>query len=88
MKEEQNTICFSPESMVAFRKKYSLSRRILGNLLNVSGGTIRNWEKGYLYPDADYIDKISILLNLNKEEFDVFLSARSPVDFRKRKDNE
>ena len=67
------------------RKINGLSRKHLATLINVSEGTISNWERGTSYPSFEYLNSICITCNVSanyllgiEEDFMLNLKGLSP----------
>ena len=72
---------FSPKTLLAFRKKYALSQKVLGALLGVTVGSVVNWETGKCRPKANQIAAISALAKLGKRKVAALLAEKAPVEF-------
>ncbi len=53
------------EKLIYYRKKNMLTQEELANQLNVSRQTITKWETGYIYPNAEYLIKLSNLFGIS-----------------------
>ena len=72
---------FSPKTLLAFRKKYALSQKVLGALLGVTVGTVLNWETGKCRPKANQVEAISALAKLGKRKVEALLAEKAPEVF-------
>ena len=72
---------FSPKTLLAFRKKYALSQKVLGALLGVTVGTVLNWETGKCRPKANQVEAISVLAKLGKRKVEALLAKKTPEVF-------
>ena len=72
---------FSPKTLLAFRKKYALSQKVLGALLGVTVGTVLNWETEKCRPKANQVEAISALAKLGKRKVEALLAEKAPEVF-------
>ena len=56
------------ENIKALRKKKGYSQEQLADKLNVVRQTVSKWEKGYSVPDADMLEKIADILEVQAGE--------------------
>ena len=75
---------FSPKTLLAFRKKYALSQKVLGALLGVTVGSVVNWETGKCRPKANQIAAISTLAKLGKRKVAALLAEKAPEVAQKK----
>ena len=75
---------FSPKTLLAFRKKYALSQKVLGALLGVTVGSVVNWETGKCRPKANQIAAISALAKLGKRKVAALLAEKAPDEVAKK----
>ena len=75
---------FSPKTLLAFRKKYALSQKVLGALLGVTVGSVVNWETGKCRPKANQIAAISALAKLGKRKVAALLAEKAPAEVAKK----
>lgn len=59
---------FRPSDLVAFRKKYAFSQRIVAKLLSTSLVTVTNWENGHAVPRPAMLAKINALRKMGKRQ--------------------
>ena len=75
---------FSPKTLLAFRKKYALSQKVLGALLGVTVGSVVNWETGKCRPKVNQIAAISTLAKLGKRKVAALLAEKAPEVAQKK----
>ena len=75
---------FSSKTLLAFRKKYALSQKVLGALLGVTVGSVVNWETGKCRPKANQIAAISTLAKLGKRKVAALLAEKAPEAAQKK----
>lgn len=64
---EEDTIPFDPEELRDFREEKNLTREQLGVLLDVSGSSIYNWERGETEPGSETIETFRELRELDED---------------------
>jgi DNA-binding transcriptional regulator YiaG len=72
---------FSPKTLRSHRKRLGLSVEDMGRLLEVSGPTIYNYERGVTRPDPRRVDAIARLRGMKKEDIRAMLgqAIESPI---------
>jgi DNA-binding transcriptional regulator YiaG len=66
---------FSPSRLALMRERFELSAEALGPLLNVSGQTVRNWEKEVSRPKPEQVQRLAQIRKLGKRGVQELIGA-------------